>query len=423
MDAAGGQLMEMAGLDRRRACANSWQQAQSDELTSGSPRADDAADPARLRSRAAVRARCCGRWCRASCWTRSRRRLRADSARRSAPRAVSMGATARCAFSPSWTRARAATGAGVLHARRGGRELPRHRRRGRRQLRRRPRQVAGLQACRRPGAAARRPCRRVLHLGSRRRPLQHGDAGAGDARPTAAAAAGLEVEPLDGDALPRLLQAEPDLLHAHGAAPGRAASRAASSRTHDWIVATTYPTSRSIGELAEAYGDAAARRLATFRTPVGFKYFAALVGQISRISSPTMPRSAPRTDVTGAATDFGPDPRLLIMAEESGGAAMGPAEPMQQPRRRAAPAWRRRRRTACRSACMALGLAARLHREGGSFAGYYLRLLEEYDIALAFLRTPRRHPVRRVAQGRRARGGPGRGQPCARRRPWPSSRR
>ncbi len=146
---------------------------------------------------------------------------------------------------------------------------------------------------------------------------------------------------------------------------------------YDWIVATTFPTSLSIGEIAQKTGG-----LKTFRVPVGFKHFAALVrdleGQIAAGADPCR-----ATDVTGATTGFGPRPRLLMMAEESGGAAMGPAEPVTSRggrRTSLAP----KEKDGMQIGLMALCLGARLHRTGGSFAAYYLDLLERYRTRYRF---------------------------------------
>jgi phosphomannomutase len=144
----------------------------------------------------------------------------------------------------------------------------------------------------------------------------------------------------------------------------------------DWIVATTWPTSMSIGEIAGKAG------LSAFRVPVGFKHFAALVrdleGQVAAGKDPCR-----ASDVTGATTEFGPRPRLLIMAEESGGAAMGPAEPMRS-RHGAATSLAAKEKDAMQIGVMALCLGARLHRAGGSFAGYYLEQLARWETRYRF---------------------------------------
>ena len=96
----------------------------------------------------------------------------------------------------------------------------------------------------------------------------------------------------------------------------------------DWVIGTTYPTSRSIGELADVFNRKHSKefarsstRVRVFQTPVGFKYFGSMVGEIEE----KLRRGGEvvLTDATGAETSLGSKPRILIMAEESGGAAMG----------------------------------------------------------------------------------------------------
>lgn len=197
----------------------------------------------------------------------------------------------------------------------------------------------------------------------------------------AATAAGLEVDPLDGERC--LVFFKPNQIYFLLTAAKVAALAAAGELDrYDWIVATTWPTSRSIGEVAEVFTARGGARLATFRTPVGFKHFAALVSDLEAQTAAAADVCS-AVDVTGARTEFGPRPRLLIMAEESGGAACGPAEPI---------ASRGGRRTslgpkekdAMQVGVLALCLAARLFREGRSFAACYLDLLEEYRVRWRF---------------------------------------
>jgi phosphomannomutase len=197
----------------------------------------------------------------------------------------------------------------------------------------------------------------------------------------AAAAAGLEVEPLDPQRC--LVYFKPNQIYFMLAA-ARIASLDASGGLdpYDWIVATTYPTSRSIGELAESWSAHQGARLATFRTPVGFKYFAALVGDLEAQLADDV-ETCTASDVTGATTTFGAEPRLLIMAEESGGAACGPAEAVVS-REGNATSLAPKEKDAMQIGVLALGLAARLHREASSFAGYYLDLLEAHGIRWRF---------------------------------------
>jgi phosphomannomutase len=198
---------------------------------------------------------------------------------------------------------------------------------------------------------------------------------------TRAREAGLEVDPLDEQRC--LVYFKPNQIYFMlTAAKIAALQEAGELDRYDWIVASTWPTSRSIGEVAESVTARGGARLATFRVPVGFKHFAALVSDLERqIVAGADPCHA--TDVTGERTDLGARPRLLIMAEESGGAAMGSAEPVRSRegnRTSLAP----KEKDAMQIGVMALCLAARLHREGRSWAAYYRDLLEEHDVRWRF---------------------------------------
>ncbi|MEZ4389412.1 MAG: hypothetical protein R3D98_17865 [Candidatus Krumholzibacteriia bacterium] len=163
----------------------------------------------------------------------------------------------------------------------------------------------------------------------------------------AAREAGLEVDPLDQTRC--LVYFKPNQIYFMlTAAKISALAEAGELDRYNWIVASTWPTSRSIGEVAESVTRQGLARLATFQVPVGFKNFAALVGDLERqVAAGQDPAAA--TDVTGTRVEFGPRPRLLIMAEESGGAPW--ARPSPSPAATAtAPAWRPRRRMPCRSA-------------------------------------------------------------------------
>lgn len=200
----------------------------------------------------------------------------------------------------------------------------------------------------------------------------------------AAAAAGLEVDPLDGERC--LVFFKPNQIYflltaarleALGA-EGRLAGR-------DWIAATTWPTSRSIGEVARAIAGRQGTELATYRAPVGFKHFARLVRDLEAELDERgeADRDLTAEEATGRRVALGRRPRLLIMAEESGGAALGPLDPVRSRAGRRlslAP----KEKDAFQIGVVALALAARLHREGGSFAARYLELLREHGIVHRF---------------------------------------
>ncbi len=196
-----------------------------------------------------------------------------------------------------------------------------------------------------------------------------------------AATAGLEVDPLDDERC--LVFFKPNQIYFMLTALKIASlAEAGELDDYNWIVATTWPTSMSIGEIAVSFNERFGGSLGTFRVPVGFKYFASLVGdledQIAARSSDTQ-----ATDVTGTVTGFGPRPRLLMMAEESGGAAMGSAEPVVSRhgnRTSLAP----KEKDGMQIGVMALCLAARLRVQGSSFAGHYLELLDKYETRYRF---------------------------------------
>ncbi|PID79186.1 hypothetical protein CSB20_11340, partial [bacterium DOLZORAL124_64_63] len=196
-----------------------------------------------------------------------------------------------------------------------------------------------------------------------------------------AVAAGLEVDPLDAERC--LVFFKPNQIYFMlTALKIQSLHEAGELNNYNWIVASTFPTSLSIGEVAQRVTERGTARLATFRVPVGFKYFASLVGDLEeQITAGTDPTRA--TDVTGVETEFGPRPRLLMMAEESGGAAMGSAEPVTSRhgnRQSLAP----KEKDAMQIGIMSLCLAARLHNKQGSFAEYYLELLDEFDTRYRF---------------------------------------
>jgi len=205
------------------------------------------------------------------------------------------------------------------------------------------------------------------------------------ARADALAAAGLEVEPLDADRC--LVYFRPNQIYFMLTAVRlEALHEAGTLRDDDWIVATTWPTSRSIGELAEAFNRLHGTSLKTFRVPVGFKWFGQLVSDLEQqvlAGSEEDPTPTRATDVTGETVVFGPRPRLLIMAEESGGAAMGPDDwQLSVNEERATLAIKEKDAMQIGVAC--LGLAARLHLDGSSFGEFYVDRLDRYGIVHRF---------------------------------------
>lgn len=143
-----------------------------------------------------------------------------------------------------------------------------------------------------------------------------------------------------------------------------------------WLLMESFPTSRSLAELASAFG------IPVFLTPVGFKYFGEacreLEDQIGRCAG-----GCELTNVRGERLVLPGEPRILLMAEESGGAAMGGTELLAS-RTGARHMLALKEKDAFQVGLLAMALAARLHLSGESFAGYYLERLNRYRIQSRF---------------------------------------
>ena len=194
-------------------------------------------------------------------------------------------------------------------------------------------------------------------------------------------AAGLEVDPLDDKRC--FVFFKPNQIYFMlTALKIQSLDEAGELGNYNWIVASTFPTSMSIGEVATTINERTGAGLSTYRVPVGFKYFASLVSDLEDQLADGK-ETTRATDVTGVETVFGSKPRLLMMAEESGGAAMGPAEPMSS-RNGLRTSLAAKEKDGMQIGIMSLCLGARLFSKGGSFAEYYLQLLEEFDTRYRF---------------------------------------
>ncbi len=140
----------------------------------------------------------------------------------------------------------------------------------------------------------------------------------------------------------------------------------------NWLLMETYPTSRSLVELARHYG------LPAFHTPVGFKHFGNALRELED-QLRSNPDELVLTDVRGGVHRFESPLRILLMAEESGGAAMG-GENLQESRFGSRQMLALKEKDAFQVGVMIMALAARLYQEGGSFARYYVERLDRYDI-------------------------------------------
>jgi phosphomannomutase len=84
-------------------------------------------------------------------------------------------------------------------------------------------------------------------------------------------------------------------------------------------------------------------------------------------------------DVTGKEVSLGRSPRILIMAEESGGAAMGSATwEVSKGKKRKSLAMKEK--DGMQIALMNLGVMSKLYLEKKSFAELYVEKIQEYDI-------------------------------------------
>ncbi|MGE5841216.1 MAG: hypothetical protein ACM335_02985 [Deltaproteobacteria bacterium] len=153
---------------------------------------------------------------------------------------------------------------------------------------------------------------------------------------------------------------------------------------NDQVIGTTYPTSKSIGELADVFNKRyekefarSGTRIRVFNTPVGFKYFGEMVGDIE--AQLDKGGEVVVKDVTGKEIALGRSPRILIMAEESGGAAMGSATwRLSKGKNRKSLAMKEK--DGMQIAVMNLGVMSKLYLEKKSFAELYVEKIEEYDI-------------------------------------------
>jgi phosphomannomutase len=140
----------------------------------------------------------------------------------------------------------------------------------------------------------------------------------------------------------------------------------------DWVVAETFPTSRSIGEIAEK------NNLKVIRTPVGFKFFGEVAGQIEAQLDKASSVKQIETP-TGELFKLGKNPRILLMAEESGGAAMGGSK-IAESKNGLRKSLVMKEKDGFQVGMAVMTLAARLFLEKRSFAQYYINSMNENDI-------------------------------------------
>jgi phosphomannomutase len=195
---------------------------------------------------------------------------------------------------------------------------------------------------------------------------------------------GLEVEPIKGSDK-CIVYFKPNQIYFLNAAQKlEMLAESGDLFKYDQVMGTTYPTSKSIAELAEVFNKRyekefarSGTRIRVFNTPVGFKYFGEMVGdieaQLDKVAEVVL------NDVTGKEVALGRSPRILIMAEESGGAAMGSATwRLSKDKKRKSLAMKEK--DGMQIALMNLGVMSKLFLEKKSFAELYVEKIEEYDI-------------------------------------------
>ena len=144
-----------------------------------------------------------------------------------------------------------------------------------------------------------------------------------------------------------------------------------------WIAAITYPTSRSITEVAEKAGSKYNLQIKTLKVPVGFKHFGNMTIQIENAIRQN--KTATFTDVMEKTHNLGKNPGILIMAEESGGAATGTSESILN-YDKSDFSIALKEKDGMQVGILVLSLAVELYDKGKSFAEHYIELMEKYDI-------------------------------------------
>ncbi len=136
----------------------------------------------------------------------------------------------------------------------------------------------------------------------------------------------------------------------------------------DWFVGMSFPTSKSIEELAASEGVPCAR------VPVGFKH----IGDLCRSLEGQLGGDVEFRTVAGETVALGREPRALILCEESGGACFGGQDLLVGPKGSRQLALREK--DGMQIALLSIALAAHLHNTGSSLAEYYCDLVESRPI-------------------------------------------
>lgn len=137
----------------------------------------------------------------------------------------------------------------------------------------------------------------------------------------------------------------------------------------DWFIGTTFPTAMAIEELAGQEG------LPTIRVPVGFRNLGELCQTIER----QVGNEQTVLTLAGQTVRLGPNPRALLLCEESGGAALGGPELMRSRTGKQA-FLALREKDGLQLSLLAWAVAASLHGSGVSLAERYCDIISRRKI-------------------------------------------
>ncbi len=190
---------------------------------------------------------------------------------------------------------------------------------------------------------------------------------------------GLEVEPLPGDPKNICVYFKPNQIYFMMAAWLLESLRSRGQlERFDWLIMETFPTSRSIAELGKKF------EVKVFFTPVGFKHFGNTVTGIEKeLAGDRGKDEVCIEDVLGQEHDLGMNPRILMMMEESGGAALGGTEFLRS-KNGNKQSMAMKEKDGMQIGTIALAIAAELFNKKSCFASFYMDAIEKHKIKNRF---------------------------------------
>ncbi len=138
---------------------------------------------------------------------------------------------------------------------------------------------------------------------------------------------------------------------------------------YNWFVGTSFPTAMAIEELALQ------EDVPTIRVPVGFRN----LGELCQTLEKKLGTEQTFTTLTGQQIKLGPQPRALLLCEESGGASMGGPDLMRS-KNGAQVFLSLREKDGLQMSILAWALAASLYQSGVSLAERYCDLISRRKI-------------------------------------------